>query len=164
MAIPIHVVRLREKIGQELLLLPGVCASVFDERGQILLQRRADSGRWALPGGIMEPGETPATAVVREVLEETGVRAVPERVTGVYTTPLLTYPNGDRAQYVIVGFACRAIEGTPRVNDDESLEVAYFPLDALPDLHPAHRIRIEHARTAESPWFAPPGSAIDRVE
>ena len=64
---------------------------------------------------------------------------VPERITGVYTTPTLTYPSGDQAQYVIVGFACRVVEGVARVNDDESLEVAFFPMDALPELHPAHR-------------------------
>jgi ADP-ribose pyrophosphatase YjhB (NUDIX family) len=155
MPTPYFLVQLREKIGHDLLLLPGVCGLVFNDNEQILLQRRSDTGRWALPGGIMEPDEVPATAVVREVLEETGVKVVPERITGVYTTPPVTYANGDQAQYVLVGFVCRAVEGEPRVNDDESLEVAYFPLNALPELSAAHRTRIEHACAAGPPWFAP---------
>ena len=164
MSIPNHIAKLREKTGHDLMLLPGVCALVLNDKGEILLQRRADSGRWGLPGGIMEPGEVPATAVVREVFEETGVTVVPERITGVYTTPLLTYSNGDRAQYVIVGFACRPVGGVARVNDDESLEVAYFPLDALPELHPAHRARIKDACAGGAPWFAPPGASVSLVE
>ena len=154
MPIPNYIAQLREKIGPDLMLLPGVCALVLNDKGEILLQRRADSGRWAVP----------ATAVVREVFEETGVNVVPERIIGVYTTPLLTYPNGDRAQYVIVGFACRAVDGVARVNDDESLEVAYLPLDALPELHPAHRARIKDACAGGAPWFAPPGASVSLVE
>ena len=163
MPIPHHLTKLREKIGHDLVLMPGVCALVFNDRGEILLHRRSDTGRWAVPGGIMEPGEVPATAVVREVLEETGVKVVPERITGVYTTPVLTYPNGDLAQYVLTAFACRFVEGTPRVNDDESLEVRFFPLDVLPELSPAHRARIEHARAGGPPWFAPPGASVKDV-
>jgi 8-oxo-dGTP pyrophosphatase MutT (NUDIX family) len=163
MPTPHFLVQLREKIGHDLLLLPGVCGLVFNDKEQILLQRRSDTGRWAVPGGIIEPGEVPATAVVREVLEETGVKAVPERITGVYTTPSLTYANGDQAQYVLVGFRCRAVEGEPRVNDDESLEVAYFPLNALPELSVAHRTRIAHACAGPSPWFAPAAASVSEV-
>jgi len=49
------------------------------------------------------------------------------------------------------------------VNDDESLEVAYFSLDALPELHAAHLARIEHARAAATPWFAPPGASVKDI-
>ena len=72
--------------------------------------------------------------------------AWPERISGVYVTPVITYPNQDRAQYVITAFVCRPIDATePRVNDDESLEVGYFPVDAMPEISPHHRLRIEHA-------------------
>ena len=63
MSIPNHIAKLREKTGHDLMLLPGVCALVLNDKGEILLQRRADSGRWGLPGGIMEPGEVPAPEV-----------------------------------------------------------------------------------------------------
>lgn len=155
MPIPAFIQSLREQIGHELLLLPGVSALVFNERGEVLLQRRVDSGRWGVIGGIIEPGEEPAEAVVREVLEETGVRVVPLAISGVYTTPVITYPNGDRAQYVLTAFLCRAApEGQqPRACDDESLEVRYFPPDALPgDLPEPHRLRIVHAQAHRDAW------------
>jgi 8-oxo-dGTP pyrophosphatase MutT (NUDIX family) len=147
---------LRDKVGHALLLFPGVCGLVFNDKNEILLGRRSDTGRWAVVGGMLDPGESPATAVVREVLEETAVVCHPERVTGVYLTRVITYPNGDQAQYVITAFRCRHVSGTPRVNDAESLEVCYFPLDALPDLHPDHRLRIEHAIAPGPVFFAAP--------
>jgi 8-oxo-dGTP pyrophosphatase MutT (NUDIX family) len=157
-AIPAYVQRLRDQLGGDaLLLLPAVSAVVFDDDGRILLGRRSDNGRWALVGGIVDPGESPADAVVREVFEETAVVAEPLRVTGVYASPVIVYPNGGRSQYVVVGFACRHVSGEPTVNDDESLEVAYFPLDDLPSLSPIYLARIEHARAVDQPpWFAPP--------
>ena len=146
MAIPDHVRALRARIGHDLLVLPGVCALVFNDRGEVLLNRRADGGGWALLGGIVDPGEQPADAVVREVHEEAGIRVVPARLTGVYLTPEIRYPNGDHSQYVVTAFECVPVDDTPpRVNDDESLDVDYFPLGAIPDLPPDHRERLNHA-------------------
>jgi 8-oxo-dGTP pyrophosphatase MutT (NUDIX family) len=145
MPLPPFIQHLRQKIGHDLLLLPGVCGLVFNDAGEILLHRRSDFGIWAVIGGVLEPGEEPADAVVREVLEETGVVCEPQRVTGVYITPTITYPNGDRCQYVITTFRCRYISGQPCVNDDESLDVRFFPVDALPEMRPDLRVRVEHA-------------------
>ena len=47
-------------------------AAVIDDQARILLIRRADNGLWAMPGGVLEVGETAAEGVVREALEETG--------------------------------------------------------------------------------------------
>ena len=157
MAMSEYVRQLRERTGTRLLLLPGVCGLVFNARGEILLHRRSDTGRWAVLGGMLDPGEQPAAAVVREVLEETGVAVAPERVTGVYTTGVITYDNGDQAQYVITAFRCRAVSGTPRVNDDESIEVAYFPPDAMPELSADHAMRVRHALAEAPTFFAAPG-------
>jgi 8-oxo-dGTP pyrophosphatase MutT (NUDIX family) len=157
MPIPEHVKLLRAKIGNDLLVLPGVCALVFDQAGRILLNRRTDTGRWAIIGGIADPGEEPADAVVREVFEETGVHVVPERISGVYITPKLTLSNGDQVQYTVTAFRCRPIGGEPHVHDDESLEVRYFGLDELPELRPDHRKRIDHALQDGPAHFTPAG-------
>src|SRR5262245_29689492 len=53
---------------------PGTCAAVFNERGEILLQKRADNGFWSMPGGAVDPGESVAQGVLREVGEESGLR------------------------------------------------------------------------------------------
>ncbi len=157
MPTPPFVLDLRKKIGPDLLYLPSIDAVVFDPAGRVLLQRRADSGRWSLVSGIMDPGEPPAAAVVREVMEEAAVACVPERVSGVYTTPVITYSNGDRAQYVVITFVCRAVDGRePRVNDDESLEVRYFRLDEVPDLRDDHRRKLDDALSGRPTAFDPP--------
>ena len=148
MPVPPFVQQIRRTLGHELILLPGVAAIVFDDRGRVLLGRRSDTGRWHTIGGIVEPGEEPADCCVREVMEEAAVRCRVVRLTGVYVTPITTYPNGDRAQYVVTAFACRAVgDDVPRVADDESLDVRYFDVAALPGDLPADlRDRIDHAR------------------
>lgn len=146
MPISDHIRAIREKYGQGLLLLPGVSALIFNDKGEVLLNRRSDTGKWATIGGIIDPGEEPSEACRREVLEETGLEIAIDRVSGVYTTPPVTYPNGDVAQYVITAFRCRVIDGEPRVADDESLEVRFFPLNDLPaDLRDDMELRILHA-------------------
>lgn len=155
MPISPYVRNLRADVGHGLLLLPGVTAVVFDDAGRLLLGRRSDNGRWALIAGVMDPGEQPAETIVREVYEETAVHVVPERVTSVLTQPPVEYPNGDRCEYVDITFRCRAVGGTARVNDDESLDVGWFALDDLPPLAELIRHRITCALEPGT-WFARP--------
>ncbi len=146
MPIPEFVRELRTVIGHDPLWMSGVTAVVLDGEGRVLFGRRADTGRWALISGIIDPGEQPADAVVRECEEETGVQVVPERLTGVSVTELIVYANGDRAQYLDLAFLCRAVGGEARVNDDESLEVGWFHRDALPEGLSASTLeRLRHA-------------------
>ncbi|MDB5096968.1 MAG: hydrolase [Cyanobacteria bacterium RYN_339] len=135
----------RARAGHDLLLLPAVSAVVVDVAGRVLLHRAVDTGNWHTIGGVLEPGEAPAAAAVREVFEETGVTAVVERLVGVYTTPEVRYPNGDLTMYVVTTFRCRPVAGEPIVNDDESLEVRYFAPDELPTLRPDQALRVAHA-------------------
>ena len=66
----------------------GCAAAVFDPTGErILLVRRADSGRWCVPGGYMDAGEGVVEGCVREVWEETGLTVRVTRLIGVYTNP-----------------------------------------------------------------------------
>lgn len=155
MSTPDFILELRASAGHQLLFLPGTSAVVFDDEGRVLLGRRADNGRWALIGGIPDPGEQPAAAVVREVYEETAVRCVPERVLLVQTMEPVTYHNGDVCQFMDITLRCRAVGGEARVNDDESLEVGWFPLDALPELDEYALTRIKLASADEPTWFDP---------
>ncbi|MFI1393754.1 NUDIX hydrolase [Streptomyces sp. NPDC020681] len=156
MAIPDFIREIRAGAGHQLLLLPGVSAIVFDDDGRVLLGRRADTGKWSIIGGIPEPGEEPAATAVREVYEETAVRCVAERVVLVQGLPRpVTYPNGDLCQYMDITFRCRAVGGEARVNDDESLEVAWFPVDALPELTELALFRIKQALNEGPAWFQP---------
>jgi 8-oxo-dGTP pyrophosphatase MutT (NUDIX family) len=131
---PQFILDLREKVGHDPLWLTAAMGVVLDGRGRVLLQRRSDTGRWALPGGIVEPGEEPADAAVREIYEETGVIAVPEALTSVSISAPITYPNGDHVRYLDLTFRCRPVGGRAQVNDTESAEVGWHTLGKLPEL------------------------------
>ncbi|MFI0713449.1 NUDIX hydrolase [Streptomyces inhibens] len=153
MATPDFIRDLRNSIGRQLLWLPGVSVVVFDDRGRVLLGKRADTGSWSVIGGIPEPGEQPAETAVREVYEETAVRVVPEGVVLVEAMPPTRYPNGDVCQFMDVTLRCRAVGGEAKVNDDESLEVGWFAVDALPELDEYALTRIKRALEAGPTWF-----------
>lgn len=162
MATPEHIVALRRLIGDALLWLPGVTAVVVrddpeastrpdgpDVPRQVLLVQRADNGAWTPVTGIVDPGEEPHLAAVREVLEETCVVAEVERLAWVKTTEPIRYVNGDQAQYLDHTFLCRYLGGEAAVGDDESLDVRWWPLDDLPPMRPIYRERIEAALSGE---------------
>ncbi|QYX82140.1 NUDIX hydrolase [Streptomyces akebiae] len=155
MATPDFIRTLRASAGNQLLWLPGVTALVFDDEGRVLLNRRSDNGKWSLIGGIPDPGEQPAACAVREVHEETAVRCVAERIVLVQALEPVRYDNGDVCQYMDTTFYCRAVGGEARVNDDESLDVGWFSLDALPDLSEFALFRIKQAMSDTVTWFDP---------
>lgn len=129
-----YVASIRARIGDDLLLLPGVTAVIRDGE-DFLLARHSHSGLWSLIGGAVEPGEEPADAVVREVLEETGARVHVEGIVGAYggRPMMVEYPNGDRVAYVTTAYECRLID-EPHPDMDELLELGWFSRDAIPTL------------------------------
>ncbi|WP_432396259.1 NUDIX hydrolase [Pseudarthrobacter sp. L19] len=149
MATPDFILTLREKVGHDMLWIPGARAVVFDDAGRVLLGQRADNGRWGLITGILEPGEEPAPGMLREVLEETGVVAEAERLVSVDTVGPTVYPNGDSCHFLTLVFRCRYVSGEARVNDDESLAVGWFHAGDFPELLPGHLEDIERAREAD---------------
>jgi 8-oxo-dGTP diphosphatase len=149
MPTPDYILDLRYKVGHALLLMPGAAAIIRDDAGRVLLIHRGDGRGWSLPGGMMEPGERIADAVVREVREETGLEVKPVRIVGVYSDPAythITYPNGDEVHFVATTFECRVVGGRLSADGDESLDVRYFAPDALPEpLVCDHALRIADA-------------------
>ena len=127
---------------------PSVSAVVLHE-GRLLLQQRADSGEWGLPGGSVEIGETVTDAVVREVREETGYQVAIGRLIGVYSDPrfqIVRYPDGRVWPDVNLCFDGRVTGGTAEPAPGESLAVEWFRPAALPsDLVVLHRRRITDA-------------------
>ena len=159
MPIPPFVLALRARIGHDMLWLPGTTAVVLREDGprtQVLLVRRADTGGWTPVTGIVDPGEEPAAAAVREVLEEAGVVAVAERLAGVSVVGPVVYENGDRSQYLDTTFRCRWVAGTPHPADGENTEAAWFDLDDLPPMKESMLARM-------APALAEHGEAVFRA-
>ena len=135
---------------------PAVSAVIFDRRGRLLLQQRSDGGQWGLPGGSVEIGESVREAVVREVLEETGLTVAARRLVGVYSAPalqLVRYPDGNVWHYVSMCFECTVRSGTLQICD-ETLALEYFPLRRLPStLLAYHRVRIRDASARKAAPF-----------
>jgi ADP-ribose pyrophosphatase YjhB (NUDIX family) len=137
-------------------LVPGASAIVTDGKGNVLLHRRRDSGRWALPGGVMDIGETIAQCAEREVKEETGLIVEAYRLVGVYSDPdhVFAYGDGEVRQEFSLCFACRILGGNIS-KSNESLEVRFWPvqdLDGL-DMHPSIRLRISHYLSDQAEAF-----------
>ncbi len=134
MAISPFVKRLRELVGNELLVLPSVSVLPRDPEGRLLLVRLIDTGTWATIGGAVEPDESPEAAACREAEEEAGVELRLGPILGVLGGPeyRVTYPNGDNTAYVIVVFDATVEAGTPRPDGDETSDVAWFDPGELP--------------------------------
>lgn len=126
-------------------LIPAASAVVTNERGEILLQRRSDNDLWSIPGGAMEPGETIRQTAIREVREETGIEVETKRLVGIYSDPnhVVEYSDGEVRQQFSVCFACEPVGGELSTSD-ESLEVGYFPPEAIEgmNMHPSIRRRV----------------------
>ena len=116
MAISPHIKRLRQLVGQELLVLPSAGVIPRDDEGRILLVRLVDTDQWAVIGGAIEPDESPQQAAVREAEEEAGVGVSLGPILGVIGGPefRITYPNGDQTSYVSTIFAATVIGGSPK--------------------------------------------------
>lgn len=143
MATPDFVLALRAKVGHSPLWLSGVTAVVV--RGErILLVRRADSGAWTPVTGIIDPGEQPAVAAEREVLEEADIVAIAEKLAWVQTIPMVLYENGDESQYLDLIFRARYVSGEPFPADGENTDARWFSLDDLPPMSPnmLERVRV----------------------
>ncbi len=140
-----YISELRELVGSRRLFAPGVRAIVLNEVGEILFQRRTDSGRWGLPGGAVELGESALEALERELAEETSLTVLEAEPMALYSgkQQAFSYPNGDKIQCYALAFIVRRWSGTPRPDGDEGSELRFFPLNGLPpDLHEIHRLTL----------------------
>lgn len=150
MPVPDFVLDLRRRIGHDPLPLVAVTAVVFRDE-KVLVGRRADNGRLQCVSGIVEPGEEPADAVVRECLEEAGVVVRAERLALVHSLPRVTYENGDQVDYLDLVFRCAWVSGSPHPADGELTEVGFRGLEQLGDLDADHVRRIALAMAEDDP-------------
>lgn len=148
---PDFILQLREKVGHQELWLPGVTAVILDG-DRVLLVKRSDNGQWTPVTGICDPHEEAHLAAIREAKEETGVDINVERLLWVQAVGPVEYPNGDVTSYMDTAFVCSLEEGSSEayVADDESTEVRWFPLDALPPMKPRFTHLIHAANTGIS--------------
>ncbi len=138
-------------------LVPACGVLAVDYAGRVLLQRRRDTGQWAIPMGKQELGETPSQCAIRETLEETGVLTDITGILGVYSDPghVVAYSDGEIRQEWELILLGRPVSGTPAANDEAS-DVGWFSpgeLDAL-DIHPTQWRQLRD-------WLAQTGPRVD---
>lgn len=150
MSTPEFVLDLRRHMGTAPLALVGVTAVVFRDE-KVLLGRRSDNGEFAPVSGIVEPGEEPADAATREVLEEAGIVVRAERLAWVRQVPRVTYVNGDQVDYLDLTFRCAWVSGVPHPADGELSEVGWYGLEDLHLVSPEHRRRVATALAEDDP-------------
>ncbi len=137
------------RLGKEGQLRMGCSAILFDEkREKVLLTQRTDNGRWCLPGGAMEAGESAAEACEREVWEEAGLKVRVKRLLGVYSNPdqLVIYPDGNKAFFVVLNFEVEFLSGTLGLSN-ETTDFGYYSvqdMESMP-MHAQHKSRVEDA-------------------
>ncbi len=124
--------------------MESVAGIVFSpDRTQVLLILRRDVPVWVLPGGGIDPGETPEDAVVREILEETGLTVKIDSLVGTY------FPINRLAKTTKL-YTCSVLAGQTEITS-ETKGVHFFPLSSLPPMPPPYPEWIEEAVANKAP-------------
>jgi len=107
-----------------------VDAIIDDGEGIVLIERKYDpfQGEWALPGGHVDPGETPRDAVVREAYEETDLDVEVEEMVGEFAH----YIEDDRGDHIPLVYECSTDDSDP-VGGDDAAQAEWFAYDAIPE-------------------------------
>ncbi len=129
-----YIEKLRQSIGHDTIIMVGATVLYMNEKNEILMQLRADTNDWSLPGGSMEIGEKVEEAAIRELYEETGLQAEAMELIHVFSGPeyFYIYPNKDQTDTVIVLYRAKGVKGVPRIHDGESLDLRFFHYTHLP--------------------------------
>lgn len=144
-----YIQDIRAVIGNQTLVLAGVCLYVFNHNRQLLMQHRTDNDLWSCPGGIVEIDESVEVAALRELAEETGLNLKKVKLIGVASGPGMryVYPNGDDTSNVSVIFGAKVANDAVINSDAESHELRWMdvpvegislapPSACIFDLHP----------------------------
>ncbi len=118
--------------------------AVVVREGRVLLIRRHDDGLWALPGGLVDVGETAAEAARRELWEETGLWGRVTRLLGVWDSRLC----GSRTKAQLFHFVFEVEAGGEPAPTPEAIGAAWVSGDDLPPLSPGHDVRVPHVLRA----------------
>lgn len=130
-----YIKYIRKKIGHDRLLSVGNSTVIFNEKNEVLLEKRADNGQYCFPGGGLDFDETVEEGMRREVKEETGLELKDVKLIGIRSgrKQQFRYPNGDITDYVDFYFLARPVDLSKlKKEDDEVVNLKFYSLDELP--------------------------------
>ena len=133
---------------------PSASVVLRNHRGELLLLRRADSGRWTIPTGALKKNETLTACAIRECREETGLEVELTGLVGIFSDPRhrIAYDDGEVRVPVNICFHGQPVSGELATDreSDQAAWVASEDLDGY-DIHPAICRRISHALHGTGP-------------
>lgn len=130
--------QLRQRVGHDLVLMPGAMIALQRDDRRVLLTKRADDESWCLPGGAAEPGGSFARAAIDELAEEAGVRVaeadlVPFGTLSEAQAHTIDYPNGDVTHCFALCFLATRWGGEINPDQEETTEAMFFDLRTPPE-------------------------------
>lgn len=111
---------------------PASAVAILNSRNELLMLHRRDNGKWTMPGGTLEFGESMAECALREVKEESGLEVEIKDIIGTYTDPdiRVEYSDGEvRQEFTIVYYG--AVNGYDVTLDEESNDYCWIALDKV---------------------------------
>ncbi len=129
-----YIKNIRQKIGHDAIFCPGSGAVVY-KQGKVLLQKRADNGKWSIHGGALELGENYAQALERELKEEINIKPIDPQLIGIYSGKdfYFEYPNGDKIYDSLCVFLVEEYEGNLQMDNEEVTDLQWFEIENLPE-------------------------------
>lgn len=114
---------------------PAAAVAIFNDKEEILLLKRRDSGKWTMPGGTLDFGEDLKTCAIREVLEESGYHVEITDIIGTYTNPntVIAYSDGEVRQEFTILYKGEILDGQIEI-DSESTAYQWIKLNQVSDL------------------------------
>lgn len=127
-----YIQEIRKYVGHSPIMATAVVCIIYDKEKGILFEKSSNFGMWCVPGGALEIGESLEDEVKREVKEETSLDIFNPKLFDVRANVHMVYPNKDEVYYTSVIYEVNEYSGELKA-DEESLELRWFPLNALPD-------------------------------
>lgn len=136
-----YIMDLRKVVGHRTLIQCAASIIIENERGQVLLGKRADNHLWGYSGGSIEIDEQVEACARRELFEEMGLVAEELEFFMVNSGPEAhyVYPNGDEVSNIEIVYICRRYHGEIKNQKDEMEELRFFDMDDLPEISPPIR-------------------------
>lgn len=147
-----YIAHLRSLIGNLEIILVAARAIVFDKNGRLLLIRRRDNNRWAMPAGAMELGESIYDCIVREVQEESGLDVERATLVAIWSDPgrtSIVTEYGDPYQLIVFVFRIDEWRGELVTQTDETVDAGFFSLDQLPEIARHYHENLEDLKLFE---------------